>query len=58
MEPGHWCWSGTNSKGKWGIFPQVFIEPNTLKELSLSPGAASINEERRRTRNVLTRFRS
>ncbi|KAL3952387.1 hypothetical protein ACCO45_012330 [Purpureocillium lilacinum] len=19
--PDHWCWSGTNAKGKWGIFP-------------------------------------
>ncbi|KAI9171064.1 hypothetical protein HJFPF1_00543 [Paramyrothecium foliicola] len=29
----HWCWSGTNSKGKWGIFPQVFIDTNTMQEV-------------------------
>ncbi|KAL2214125.1 hypothetical protein CC79DRAFT_1392006 [Sarocladium strictum] len=28
----HWCWSGTNPKGKWGIFPRAFIDLNTLEE--------------------------
>ncbi|KAL2753779.1 hypothetical protein ACRALDRAFT_2029534 [Sodiomyces alcalophilus JCM 7366] len=46
----HWCWSGMNSKGKWGIFPQAFIEPNTLKELSQSNRPGSISDERRRAR--------
>ncbi|KAB5536004.1 hypothetical protein GE09DRAFT_971710 [Coniochaeta sp. 2T2.1] len=31
----HWCWYGSNSKGKFGIFPQSHMEPNTLSE---SPG--------------------
>jgi hypothetical protein len=30
----HWCWSGTNSKGKWGMFPQVFLDTNTMEENS------------------------
>ena len=21
-----WCWSGQNSKGKWGLFPAAFVE--------------------------------
>lgn len=24
--PDSWCWSGQNSKGKWGLFPAVFVE--------------------------------
>ncbi|OHE99506.1 hypothetical protein CORC01_05306 [Colletotrichum orchidophilum] len=33
----HWCWSGTNSKGKFGIFPQSHVSPQSLKEGSLPP---------------------
>ncbi|KAI3532380.1 hypothetical protein CSPX01_13478 [Colletotrichum filicis] len=33
----HWCWSGTNSKGKFGIFPQSHISPQSLKEGYLPP---------------------
>ncbi|TLS29570.1 hypothetical protein PpBr36_01283 [Pyricularia pennisetigena] len=32
VHPGHWCWSGVNAKGKWGIFPRSHIEVSTLKE--------------------------
>ncbi|ROT40208.1 hypothetical protein SODALDRAFT_306264 [Sodiomyces alkalinus F11] len=46
----HWCWSGTNSKGKWGIFPQAFIEPNTVKEPTRSNQPGRTSEERRRTK--------
>ncbi|KAK3323942.1 hypothetical protein B0T19DRAFT_443394 [Cercophora scortea] len=35
--PEHWCWSGCNSRGKWGIFPQAFMQPNTMKEVSTEP---------------------
>ncbi|TDZ20222.1 hypothetical protein Cob_v006916 [Colletotrichum orbiculare MAFF 240422] len=28
----HWCWSGTDSKGKFGIFPQSRVNPHSLKE--------------------------
>ncbi|KAL2182220.1 hypothetical protein L209DRAFT_103148 [Thermothelomyces heterothallicus CBS 203.75] len=27
----YWCWSGTNSKGKTGVFPQCFIDLQTLR---------------------------
>ncbi|KAK3687655.1 hypothetical protein B0T22DRAFT_405468 [Podospora appendiculata] len=37
--PEHWCWSGCNSRGKWGIFPQAFMQPNTMKELSIEPAS-------------------
>lgn len=29
--PEHWCWSGMNTKGQWGIFPQAFIDPMTVQ---------------------------
>ncbi|KAG7117019.1 hypothetical protein HYQ44_006646 [Verticillium longisporum] len=28
----HWCWSGTNNKGKYGVFPASHVDPNSLKE--------------------------
>lgn len=28
----HWCWSGQNSKGKWGLFPSSFVENLTEAE--------------------------
>ncbi|OAA68406.1 sh3 domain containing protein [Niveomyces insectorum RCEF 264] len=40
--PEHWCWAGTNSRGKWGYFPQSHIEPNSLKESQVGSDAASI----------------
>lgn len=27
----YWCWSGTNSKGKTGVFPQAYIDLQSLK---------------------------
>ncbi|KJZ79231.1 hypothetical protein HIM_01382 [Hirsutella minnesotensis 3608] len=30
----HWCWSGINAKGKWGIFPRAFIDMDTVHEVS------------------------
>ncbi|KAF6821518.1 SH3 domain-containing protein [Colletotrichum sojae] len=30
----HWCWSGTNAKGVWGIFPQTHVDTNTIRESS------------------------
>ncbi|SPN99624.1 uncharacterized protein DNG_02476 [Cephalotrichum gorgonifer] len=44
----HWCWSGTNSKGKWGIFPKSHLDLQTLRETedsdrsSTLSGAASV----------------
>jgi hypothetical protein len=37
-----WCWSGMNSKGKWGIFPKDYldglIDTGNNAEPTLSPG--------------------
>jgi hypothetical protein len=27
----YWCWSGTNSKGRTGVFPQSHIDLQTLR---------------------------
>lgn len=37
----HWCWWGTNSKGKSGMFPRSHIEPGTLMEAASKSGRAS-----------------
>ncbi|KAG6014234.1 hypothetical protein E4U41_004896 [Claviceps citrina] len=37
--PDHWCWCGTNAKGSWGIFPQAYLDPNTV--LDAAPDGAS-----------------
>lgn len=39
----HWCWWGTNSKGKSGMFPRCFIDSSTLMEAD----EARNNKERR-----------
>ncbi|KAK3944901.1 hypothetical protein QBC46DRAFT_437685 [Diplogelasinospora grovesii] len=41
----HWCWSGYNARGKWGIFPQSFIEPNTLREAPTGDRASNWSNE-------------
>ncbi|KJR84325.1 uncharacterized protein SPSK_08383 [Sporothrix schenckii 1099-18] len=33
----HWCWAGTNSKGRFGVFPQSHILTKTLQQESLAP---------------------
>ncbi|KAF4592458.1 RING finger domain-containing protein [Ophiocordyceps camponoti-floridani] len=33
----HWCWSGTNSRGVWGIFPRAFIDMTTVQEREADP---------------------
>lgn len=32
QHPDHWCWCGTTRNGTWGIFPQAFLDPNTVKD--------------------------
>ncbi|EJT77809.1 hypothetical protein GGTG_02914 [Gaeumannomyces tritici R3-111a-1] len=53
--PGHWCWSGVNSKGKWGIFPQTHIDASTLRE---GPPAdrVSISSHERKMSSLLARM--
>ncbi|KKA28925.1 hypothetical protein TD95_002485 [Thielaviopsis punctulata] len=29
---GHWCWSGVNAKGKWGIFPASHVDAASVVE--------------------------
>ncbi|EPE06384.1 sh3 domain-containing protein [Ophiostoma piceae UAMH 11346] len=33
----HWCWAGTNSKGRFGVFPQSHILPKTIQQELLAP---------------------
>ncbi|KAK3369090.1 hypothetical protein B0T24DRAFT_352657 [Lasiosphaeria ovina] len=53
----HWCWSGCNSKGKWGIFPKEFMDPDSLRETPAAGDDRASNwshEERRG--NVFSRI--
>ncbi|KAJ4387660.1 hypothetical protein N0V93_008257 [Gnomoniopsis smithogilvyi] len=34
-----WCWSGTNSKGKFGVFPRSHVDEGTLRD-DMRPGTA------------------
>lgn len=56
--PEHWCWSGTNAKGKWGIFPQAFIDTNTVQELTAagSDRANKVLDERNKSSHIIPRF--
>ncbi|GKT48565.1 uncharacterized protein ColSpa_08746 [Colletotrichum spaethianum] len=53
----HWCWSGTNAKGAWGIFPQTHIDGNTIRETS-DGSSISSSERRRRSEGFFGRFAS
>lgn len=46
---GHWCWWGTNSKGRSGMFPRSHIEPGTLMEAATKSDRASIASNERKT---------
>lgn len=43
----HWCWWGTNTKGKSGLFPRSHIEPGTLMEAATTsdPSSSFENEK-------------
>ncbi|KAK2595302.1 hypothetical protein QQS21_006958 [Conoideocrella luteorostrata] len=58
--PEFWCWSGTNSKGKWGIFPKVFLEPNTIQELTAEGAdrALTLTNEKNKSSSMLSKFQS
>jgi hypothetical protein len=36
MSLDHWCWSGTNSKGKFGVFPQSHIASGSIREVPVA----------------------
>lgn len=50
----HWCWWGTNSKGKSGIFPRSHIEPGSLTDAATSTQRASMSSNERAS--LLSRF--
>ncbi|KAL2129727.1 hypothetical protein VTI74DRAFT_7390 [Chaetomium olivicolor] len=33
----HWCWSGTNRKGQWGVFPRSHVRFDRVKEEAPPP---------------------
>ena len=35
----HWCWSGMNSRGKYGVFPRAYVLYDAVKEEAVRPGA-------------------
>ncbi|KAF7562489.1 hypothetical protein G7046_g1630 [Stylonectria norvegica] len=57
--PEYWCWSGTNSKGKYGIFPRDFIDMETVEDLSTgidSDRVSALSSEKNRSMSILSRF--
>ncbi|EQL01519.1 RING finger domain-containing protein [Ophiocordyceps sinensis CO18] len=56
--PEHWCWSGNNPKGKWGIFPRAFLDMSTVQELppDLLDRVSNTSNERRKTSSVLSKL--
>ncbi|KAM0431849.1 hypothetical protein ACHAPT_005101 [Fusarium lateritium] len=57
----HWCWSGVNAKGKWGIFPQAFMDIGTLRDFGIGSGsdrASILSSEKNKSTGVLSRFSS
>ncbi|KAL6698161.1 hypothetical protein J3F84DRAFT_262158 [Trichoderma pleuroticola] len=57
--PEYWCWAGTNSKGKWGVFPQAFLDSNSLQEITstISSDRASIlSSEKNKSNTMLPKF--
>ncbi|KAL7950182.1 hypothetical protein V8C42DRAFT_309700 [Trichoderma barbatum] len=57
--PEYWCWAGTNSKGKWGVFPQAFLDPNSLQEISSMIGsdrASILSSEKNKSNTMLPKF--
>ncbi|CAN8102200.1 unnamed protein product [Discula destructiva] len=44
----HWCWRGTNAKGKSGLFLRPHIEPGTLMEDASRSGGVSVTSAERK----------
>lgn len=51
----HWCWWGTNAKGKSGMFPRSHIEPGTLAEGATKSDRTSISSKEKR-KGLLSRI--
>jgi hypothetical protein len=57
--PEYWCWTGTNAKGKWGVFPQSFLDHNTLQEVSSTIGSdrsSILSNEKNKSSTMLPSF--
>ncbi|KAL7789060.1 hypothetical protein V8C37DRAFT_418182 [Trichoderma ceciliae] len=57
--PEFWCWAGTNSKGKWGVFPQAFLDSNSLQEVSSMIGSdrsSILSNEKNKSSSILPKF--
>ncbi|EHK22229.1 uncharacterized protein TRIVIDRAFT_149603 [Trichoderma virens Gv29-8] len=57
--PEYWCWAGTNSKGKWGVFPQAFLDSNSLQEITSTIGsdrASILSNEKNKSSTMLPKF--
>ncbi|PTB70738.1 hypothetical protein BBK36DRAFT_1165243 [Trichoderma citrinoviride] len=57
--PEYWCWAGTNAKGKWGVFPQAFLDSNSLQEIAsvISSDRASIlSNDKNKSSTILSKF--
>jgi hypothetical protein len=54
----NWCWTGTNPKGKTGIFPKDFIDTKQLHAVATpsSARALSISEEKNRSLSVFSKL--
>ncbi|KAF4126624.1 hypothetical protein GMORB2_0360 [Geosmithia morbida] len=54
----YWCWSGTNEKNKSGIFPQAFINTNTIMEPTegVQSRITSLREEQARSSSIMSKF--
>jgi len=57
--PDHWCWSGSTSKGKSGIFPAAFLDHSTVQEPNGATGSRLdkvIDEKARSSSSMLSKF--
>lgn len=51
----HWCWSGQNSKGRWGFFPKDFVEL-VGEETGMERGGGRVEGQRWKLKGMLPGF--
>lgn len=52
LERDHWCWSGMNSKGKFGIFPRSHVKMESVKEQVVALGGPTSKKSSSASRPV------
>lgn len=52
----HWCWWGTNARGKSGLFLRSHVEAGTLMVDGSRPGGGSVKSVERRRSGLLSRI--